>query len=280
MREGKRRTFTIALSAVFLIILSVVFASPAAYADPDEDLRKATREGDVEAARRALAQGADVNKRGSGRSGGTALMHAAGGGHSDVVLLLIEKGADVNAQDRDGATALMDAALGGAEDAAHILIESGAAVNSMGKEGGTPLMAAALTSILLRRGEGRLGVARLLIEEGADVNAKNSGCWPNWWAAAIQRHQVVLKDLTQIPGADIDGKNSDGWTALMYAARARNMKMTELLIASGADLEMRDNKGRTARDIAEELGAEETAAKLKDAGSGRAGGRGTGTHRK
>lgn len=135
-------------------------------------------------------------------------------------------------------------------------------------------MAAALTSLLLRRGEGRLGVARLLIEEGADVNAKNSGCWPYWGSPAIQRHQVVAKDLTQIPESDFRGKKSDGWTALMYAVRARNMKMVELLIENGADLEIRDNKGRTARDIAEELGAQEIATMLKDAGSGRAGGAG------
>jgi ankyrin repeat protein len=43
----------------------------------------------------------------------TALQWASGEGHSEVVKLLLEKGADVKARDEDGGTALLWAALRG-----------------------------------------------------------------------------------------------------------------------------------------------------------------------
>jgi ankyrin repeat protein len=48
--------------------------------------------------------------------GWTALMGAAANGHTKIVQLILEKGADVNAKDKDGWTALM----GGAAENGHI----------------------------------------------------------------------------------------------------------------------------------------------------------------
>lgn len=69
----------------------------------------------------------------------TILMYACWVGNSDAVKYLIDKGADVNAQDSGGATALHLAAWKGNTSIALYLIEKGSSVNAMSTEGMTPL---------------------------------------------------------------------------------------------------------------------------------------------
>ena len=59
-----------------------------------------------------------------------SLILAAESGHLDMVRLLIETAADVNAARIDGYTALMCAAQNGHTDCAKLLIEAGATVNA------------------------------------------------------------------------------------------------------------------------------------------------------
>ncbi len=56
--------------------------------------------------------------------GSTALIEAAGKGHIEIVKLLIEKGAKINAKDNDGVTALMYSK--GDSPTTRLLIEKGA----------------------------------------------------------------------------------------------------------------------------------------------------------
>ncbi len=53
-------------------------------------------------------------------------MFAARYGHADVVRLLLDAGADVNAKDEWNETALMFAAMSGHEDIVQLLTEAGA----------------------------------------------------------------------------------------------------------------------------------------------------------
>ena len=85
-------------------------------------------------------------------------------GHLDFARVLIEAGADVNAEDNYGFTPLYICAEKGHLDFARDLIEAGADVNAKEDNGWTPLYMCA--------SEGHLDVARALIEAGADVNAK------------------------------------------------------------------------------------------------------------
>ncbi len=70
----------------------------------DCQLLKASVENDLDAAMRALENGADVNVRNVHDR--TPLMVAAKKGHTKIAELLVAKGADVNAKDEDGRTAL------------------------------------------------------------------------------------------------------------------------------------------------------------------------------
>ena len=58
-------------------------------------LLDAALEGNIEAVKKALADGVNVNAKAVG--GGTPLHGAAFGGHTEIVELLIAKGGDVNA---------------------------------------------------------------------------------------------------------------------------------------------------------------------------------------
>ena len=84
-----------------------------------------------------------------------ALTFAACEGHSSIVELLIDAGADVNIPDQDGQTVLMLALQQMNAKAVKILIRSGADVT-------TPLIHAAK--------RGYLNVMKLLLESGANVN--------------------------------------------------------------------------------------------------------------
>ena len=155
---------------------------------PDISIHDAAREGNIEAIKQAIADGAEVNAKGIG--GFTPLLIAAMEGHNEVVELLISKGADVDArQYGNGLTPLRFAAERGYKEIVELLISKGADVNA--KEGNlTPLdYAKGETADLLRKHGGKTG-AELSIHEaartgnieavkqhlaaGMDVNAKDN----------------------------------------------------------------------------------------------------------
>ena len=70
-------------------------------------------------------------------------MEAASGGYADIVKLLIDHGANVNAKSSVGNTALTYACCGGYEDVVKILLDAGADVEHQNENGHTPLMEAA-----------------------------------------------------------------------------------------------------------------------------------------
>ena len=72
---------------------------------PPKDIWEAASKGNIEAVKRHLATGTDVDVKG-GWMVITPLHMAALNGHKEIVELLISKGADVNAKAEDGETPL------------------------------------------------------------------------------------------------------------------------------------------------------------------------------
>ena len=77
-------------------------SAPAPKTNPIHD---ATLKGDIEAVKKHLDAGADVNAK-DDQFGGTPLHHVTVKGHKEIVELLIAKGADVNVLDGGGYTPL------------------------------------------------------------------------------------------------------------------------------------------------------------------------------
>jgi len=91
--------------------------------------------GQTDAVRLLLARGAEPDVRGQGWMTGTALSAAAAGGHTAIVLLLLEVGVDPNVQQAQGFTPLHAAAQNADLEAVRALLDAGADPAIVSEEG-------------------------------------------------------------------------------------------------------------------------------------------------
>lgn len=110
---------------------------------PAQNLSEAAFTGDIAAMKQGLADGADPNTKDL-QSGNTLLATAALMGHTEIVTLLLEHGADVNARSRDDGTALHAAAFLGRTETVKLLLKKGADTTLRNNMGGTAIAGAKL----------------------------------------------------------------------------------------------------------------------------------------
>jgi uncharacterized protein len=127
-------------------------------------LSYAAMHGDPAIVQALLEYGASVKIAG----GHDALWHACYEGHTDVALLLIKAGADVNGDNGADETGLHTAAIHGKAETVEALIGAGADVNAKDRLGDTALMAAVVAE------EGAEEVVRVLLNANADAKTKNN----------------------------------------------------------------------------------------------------------
>lgn len=113
----------------------------------------------------------------------------------------------------------------------------------------------ALMLVVIR---GDIDLARRLLERGAKVN--QPGWAPLHYAASGP--EVRLVELLLDRGADIDAGSPNGSTALMMAARYGSEAGVELLLKRGADPKRRNERRLTAADFAREAGRVPLAGRL------------------
>ena len=154
---------------------------------------------------------------------------AAQGKDAATVRKLIKEGGDVNAAQGDGMTALHWAALNGDAELASMLLYAGANVGARTRIGGyTPLHLAAQI--------GHVNVIAPLIAAGAQVSAVTSTGATALMHAAHSGNADAARMLIE-NGADLNVKETaNGQTALMFAAASDRVDVVKLLIARGADL--------------------------------------------
>jgi ankyrin repeat protein len=133
---------------------------------PAQNLSAAVFIGDLAVVKQALADGADPNTK-DPQSGSTLLATAALMGHTEVVALLLEHGADVNARSKDGGTALHAAAFLGRAETVKLLLDKGADSSLRSNIGGTAIDGAKMNWLITK---GILGMLKLEVDE-AEVKA-------------------------------------------------------------------------------------------------------------
>ena len=215
--------------------------------DLDAALLTAAYQGTTEEVVRLLERGADI--KAEDKYGDTPLMHAALSGKTEAVALLLKLGADIEAKDKYGDTPLMHAALFGKTEAVALLLKLGADIEAKNKYGKTPLIYAAE--------EGEVEAVALLLKLGANIEVRdNNGETALMYAAnekySLNERRTEVAALLLKSGADIDAKDVDGWTPLMHALRGGEEGIIELLLERGADVEPKSNYGWTALQYAED----------------------------
>jgi serine/threonine-protein phosphatase 6 regulatory ankyrin repeat subunit B len=156
--------------------------------------------------------------------------------NSNIVKMLVEAGADLEAKNAMDETPLTRAAINGSESAVRMLLEKGANVESRDKSGFVP--------VLLAAWKGHTAVVRLLLEYGASSDSADAdGNTALMLAAHNGHHKTVLSLLAR--SAEINRVNRAHRTALSFAAEKGHDKAVELLLRYGAEVDLTDNTGRT-----------------------------------
>ena len=165
-----------------------------------------------------LERGADANAQGG--EYGNALQAACTGGHDKIAKMLLERGTDANAQGGVYGNALQAACTGGHDKIAQILLERGAGVNAQGGRYGNALQAACFG--------GHDKIVQMLLERGAGVNAQG-GVYGNALQAACARGDDKIAQMLLERGADANAQGGFYGNALQAARRGGYHHIVKLL---------------------------------------------------
>src|SRR5262245_40698689 len=180
-----------------------------------------------------------------GAGGVSILLTARYHGRMDLVEMLLE-----SAQPLDIFEA--SAISGQTEQGTRLLDADPARAGGFSPDGFTPLHLAAYF--------GQEGMARILLDRGADPNAvsRNTMALRPLHSASVSRAFEIVRDLLA-HGADANAKQHGGWTPLHAAAFNGDLPMAELHLAHGADASQKSDDGKTPLDLAVEKGHESFA---------------------
>ncbi len=221
--------------------------------------------GCISVAKELLSRGASIRAR--DQFGNTAVARAARHGEKQFLEFLLDQGAVIDPTNVRGSTPLLQAVIENRRRTINLLLQYGADPNAVNKRKVTPLIAAAYNGNFL--------IVKLLLDAGASiggVDATGKGALVYAAAKGFSRIVGALLDA----GESVDSRYGYSLTALMWASGHTNevppsdgAKTVGLLLARGADLTARDDRGRTALMIAAQRGHKHIVELLLDHGADR-----------
>ena len=195
----------------------------------------------------------------------TSLLIAADFGHTIMVEMLLNAGANPNTRDSYQNTAILLAADHGHMDVYQLLLNAGANPTDANGIGNTPLHAAVINSRYEM-------LMELLTDKRVNINAVNKQKkTPLMCAVEVcgkeniddddedeqdgdeERRQVNRYDIIEAllkAEAELNVIDDDDNTALILAAMNENAKVVKMLLDAGADPNILDNEGKTALMVA------------------------------
>ncbi len=212
-----------------------------------EELFTAIRNNDVTQVRAWLENGGDVDARDARDTrGDTALIRAVHEEKVEIVRMLLEYEADVNAQDEYGYTALHWVIFHEQLEIARMLLDNGANVRTKSHFGETVLVS---RDVELIKEDTRILLTRMLLEYGADPYAIDDSGETVFMTVVADGHMETARMLIVEYEVDVNAQDKNGLTALHHLSSCgyENIaNIVKMLIENGAKVNMPTLKGRTA----------------------------------
>ena len=180
------------------------------------------------------------------KQGFTPLMKASARGHTEVVKMLLEHGAEIdyqtkiephdNIKDMEGLSALMVAAVSRQLETVKLLLDKGADIDLRNKEGRTALMLSASLESLIKLGLDisstirkaypvYVEVVRLLLEENASLEIQTHHSKETALIATCKAKREEMSKLLIEKGANVNHLDCEGGYALLYAVKSHSRYM-------------------------------------------------------
>ncbi|WDK20687.1 hypothetical protein CGRA01v4_11974 [Colletotrichum graminicola] len=225
----------------------------------NESLYEAT-DHEKESTVKLLIERFSVDPNATGDYYGTALTAAANDGRLDIVKLLLDSGAAVDAPN---GWAIQAAASEGHCNVVEELLNRGANVNASTSNENFPQG----TALQVACESGKLEIVILLLERGADPNLGAGEYTCPLLAAARTGEQEILKRLVEV-GADVNVfAGWDNSTVLFNAVANLPVESLQVLVDAGADVNLANEEGDTALIIAARNGDGDSVRFLLDNGA-------------
>lgn len=188
------------------------------YSDYSQQFFRAVERGDINAVRAFLNHNMALGAR--NLQGDTPLLVAAKYGRSNIVQMLLARGANPNELDHQGLSALHAAALSGNETIIEALANRSADMNIRDNTGRTPLMYAVQ--------KGNMAVVRSLLKHKALPNTPMQDGKTALHIAASAGNIDIIEQLLAY-GADVDAADSRGLQPYHYALHYNRQSVLETL---------------------------------------------------
>ena len=212
--------------------------------------------GNLDVVKVLVKAGADVCV--ADNEGDTCLILAAWFGQIETVRYLVGlPEVDMNQRSLRGRTALHMAVLKVHADVAEVIIDAGADIEVKDEKGRSPLHCASRS--------GSLAIVKMLVKAGAGVRATDNKGDTCLTLVSTEGHTETVRYLVDLPVVDLHHKNDLGSTALVCT---RNPHALQVLIDAGADIEAKNNFGRSALQCASVHGDLVIVKMLVKAGAG------------
>ncbi|KAH0172998.1 purine and uridine phosphorylase, partial [Aureobasidium melanogenum] len=190
---------------------------------------------------------------------GTPLHAASEEGHDKIVQMLLNKGADVNAQSGYG-SALQAASVRGHDNVVRMLLNKGADVNAQGEVYGTALRQASEG--------GHDNIVQMLLSKDVDVDAKDGLYGNALQAASAEGYNNIVRMLLN-KGADVNARGGYYGSALQAASASAvgHDDIVRMLLNKGADVNAQGGLFRNALQAASRVGHDKIVQMLLDRGA-------------
>uniref|UniRef100_A0AAQ5YZJ7 Euchromatic histone-lysine N-methyltransferase 1a n=1 Tax=Amphiprion ocellaris TaxID=80972 RepID=A0AAQ5YZJ7_AMPOC len=175
------------------------------------------------------------------------------------VIHLLVDGKDPNflMEGQNKRTPLHAAASEGHQEICHMLVQAGANLDMFDEEQRTPLMAACENN--------HLDIVKYILRAGASISHKDIMGFTCLHLAAKLGHYDIVNHLLSKASKHINCQDDGGWTPITWAIEYKHKELVHLLLARGADVNIRDKEENVCLHWAALSGCDDIAQALLEA---------------